>query len=126
MDKDNKIISFKNRKKAKFKLKVKISIHIIREGERYTISWYSSDETFSEKEIYLIQLKIFETLIKEIDCIKYKENDYYETEITLLYYEKANRHFKYICIPQNIEKEKLAEYLLVSTRDYELKKSDTI
>ena len=61
MDKDNKIISFEKREKAEFKLKAKISIHIIRRDEKYIINWYSPDKTLSEEQIYLI---LFYLLVK--------------------------------------------------------------
>lgn len=126
MDKDNKIISFEKREKAEFKLKAKISIHIIRRDEKYIINWYSPDKTLSEEQIYLIQTKILSDLINKVNFVEYKVKDYYEVDITLLYYEKSKRHFKYICIPQDIKKEKLAEYLMVSINIYELKKSGAL
>lgn len=126
MDKDNKVISFGKREKAKFRLKAKISIHIIRRDEKYILNWYSPDKTLSEEQIYLIQKKILSDLIRKVSIIEYKEKEDYEVDITLLYYEKSKRHFKYICIPQDITEKKLAEYLMVSTNMYELKKSGAI
>lgn len=125
MDKDNKIIAFEKREKAKFKLKAEISIQIIRQDENYILNWYSPDKTLSEEQIYSIQKKILSDLIRKVHFIEYKKKEHYEVDITLLYYEKSKR-FKYICIPQDIKEEKLAEYLMVSTKMYELKKSGAI
>ena len=123
MKKDNKIISFEKRNKVDFKLKAKISIQIKRQDERFTLNWYSPDKALSEEQMYLMQLNILQDLTKDVEYIIYKEKESYETEITLLYYEKNSRKFKYICIPQDIKKEKLIEYLMVSTSLYETKKT---
>lgn len=126
MNKDNKIISFEKRKKAEYKLKAKISIHILRKDEKYFINWYSPDEKLSEEDMYLIQKFVLSDLAKEISEVKLKARDYYEVEFEILYYENSRKSFTYICLPQNMEKEKIAEYLLISTNVYELKKSGAL
>lgn len=126
MKKDNKIISFKKFKKAEFKLKAQISIHILRKDESYILNWYSPDKTLSEEDIYLIQSNILSDLTKKVNKIEYKKSECYEIEFTLLYYEKSKRDFSFICIPQDIKNEKLIEYLYLSTSIYELKKSGAL
>lgn len=126
MNKDNKIISFEKRKRSKFRLKTQISIHILRKDEAYTLDWYSPDENLSKEDIYLIQKNVLLDLSKDVKKIEFKINESYEIEFTLLYYEKGERDFNYICIPQDMKKEKLAEYLFVSTNLYESKKSGTL
>lgn len=126
MNKDNKIISFEKWRRAKFELRAQISIHILRQDKTYTIEWHSPDEKLSKEDIYLIQQNVLFDLSKEVKEIEYKERESYEIKFTLLYYEKSKRDFNYICIPQDIKKEKLTEYLFVSTKVYELKRSDTL
>lgn len=124
MNKENKIISFEKRKKDKdFKLKAEISIYIKRQGEIFTIDWHSADESISEEEIYKIQKKALASLVKEVPQIEVKKIDNFEIVFTLLYYEKNKRNFKIITLPQNLKKEKLAEYLFISTSIYEYKNS---
>lgn len=123
MEKDNKIISFtKNRKKSEYRLKTQISIHICRKNTAYSIEWDSPDSNISEEEIYCILKKILKELSVEIKKITYKVHDSYEISFTILYYEANSKKSKYICIPQNLKKEKLAEYLYISTCIYEKKK----
>lgn len=123
MNKDNKIISFEKRKKDNvFKLKAEISIYIKRQGESFIIDWHSADESISQEEIYIIQKKALASLVKEVPQIKVKKIDDFEITFTLLYYEKDKRNFKIIILPQYLKKEKLAEYLFISTSIYEYKK----
>ncbi len=123
MEKDNKIISFtKNRKKPEYRLKTQISIHICRKNTAYSIEWDSPDSNISEEEIYCILKKILKELSEELEKIEYKAHDSYEISFTILYYETHSKKSKYICIPQKLEKEKLAEYLYISTCVYEMKK----
>ena len=123
MEKYNKIISFtKNRKKPEYRLKNQISIHICRKNKTYSIEWDSPDSNISEEEIYCILKKILKELSVELKKITYKVHDSYEISFTILYYEAHSKKSKYICIPQNLKKEKLAEYLYISTCIYEMKK----
>lgn len=123
MEKDNKIISFtKNRKKPEYRLKNQISIHICRKNKTYSIECDSPDSNISEEEIYCILKKILKELSVELKKITYKVHDSYEISFTILYYEAHSKKSKYICIPQNLKKEKLAEYLYISTCIYEMKK----
>lgn len=125
MDEDNKIITFDaNRKKHKYKLKVEFSIYICRTNDKYTVEWDSPDSDISHKELYSIQEQILKQLAPEIPQIQYKAQDSYEISFTLLYFEQSKNHFHYVCLPQNIKKEKLAEYLVISTSMYGLKNLD--
>lgn len=128
MNKENKIISFEKRKKKKKELKLtaKISVHICRKDERYTINWYSQDEQLTQEDIFLIQQRILSKLEKEVKQIELKKRAFYEVEFTLLYYENGIEDFTYICIPQDMDKKKLTEYLHISTQVYELKKAGKI
>lgn len=124
MNKENKIISFEKRKKDNvFKLKAEISIYIKRQGESFTIDWHSADENISQEEIYIIQKKALASLVKEVPQIEVKKIEDFEITFTLLYYEKDKRNFKVITLPQYLKKEKLAEYLFISTSIYEYKKN---
>lgn len=126
MNKDNKIISldsYKRRKNTKYGLKAKIVISIRRFNEKCTLNWYTPDSNLSEDNIYFILKDILSDLTEEVPEITYDIKECYEISFTLLYYEKSKSDFAYICLPQNIPKEKLAEYLVISTSLYEIKKS---
>lgn len=110
MSQKNKTIPFTTRKKRT----VQILTDICREGNRYYLSWNVDDETITEEEICGILLKIQYNLAKEIKCLPYKEWDFYKTRFTLICNEKENGEISYICIPQDMKKEKLLEYLSVS------------
>ena len=62
------------------------------------------------------------SIVSRTKKITYKVHDSYEISFTILYYEAHPKKSKYICIPQNLKKEKLAEYLYISTCIYETKK----
>lgn len=129
MNKDNIIISldsYKRQKNTKYELKAEISIYIRRFDGKYTLNLYTRDKTLSEDDIYLILKEILSDLAQEVHQIEYNPKECYEITFTLLYYEKNKEDFAYICLPQNITKEKLAEYLLISTSIYELKKSGAL
>lgn len=126
MQKDDKIISFRKRSKRSFELKATISIHVKRHNEEHAVSWESPNKELSQEQLYVIQTKILSNLINTVDFIRYKKVDTYDVEFTLLYFEKSRRKFKYICIPQNIKKENLVEYLMVSINMYELKKNSIL
>lgn len=131
MDKENKIISFEKRKnnrkkKEELKLTAKIAVYICRKDEKYYIDWYSPDEKLSQEDIFLIQQRILSRLIEDVEELEFKKREFYEVEFTLLYYENTRDNFTYICVPQDIDKKKLTEYLFVSTQIYELKKAGRI
>lgn len=128
MDKENKIISFEKRKKknTKFRLISKISIYICRKDDKYTIERFSSNEQLTEDDVHLILQKVLSELIPKVKQIEFKKVDFYEIEFTLLYYENGKGEFTYICIPQDMDKKKLIEYLLISTQIYELEKAGKI
>lgn len=126
MNKENKIISFEKRKKDNIsRLKAEISIYIKRQGESFIIDWHSADKNISQEEIYNIQKKALASLVDEVPQIEVKKIDNFEITFTLLYYEKGKRNFKFIMLPQYLKKEKLAEYLFISTSVYEYNKSST-
>lgn len=128
MKKDNKIISFKAnkiRKKPEYKLKSEINVDICRNAEKYTCNCYCKDDEITEEEIFEILKKVFKQLSKEIHEIRLKKIDYYNISFTIFYYEDIynNRNFKYIFVPQDIKKEKLAEYLYTLISIYEIEKA---
>lgn len=128
MTNSDKIIPFKqitHREKSEFRLKTEISIYICRNVDKYIIDCASSNKDDTVEDIINILKKILSRIaINEIYEIEIKEVDYYELSFTLLYYESNNKHnWKYICLPQNIQLEKLAEYLYTFISIYEYKKS---
>ena len=128
MKKNNKIVPFKASKircKSKYRLKSEITVHICRNSETYTCNCYCQNSEITEEEIFEILKKIFYKLSKEVCTIKIKKIDYYNITFTILYYENIynSYNFKYLLIPQNMEKEKLTEYLYTLINIYELKKA---
>lgn len=126
MIKDNKIISFedrKNRKKPEYSLKSEITVYICRNVETYKCDCYCQDEEITKEEIFEILKRIFYKLTEQIHEIKMKKVDYYEITFTLFYYEDIHNscNFKYLCIPQDLEPEKLTEYLYTFISIYEYK-----
>lgn len=126
MENMGKIINFNKfnkefRKKTNFKLNAKIRIHISRKNDKYVMNWFSEDSDLTNSEIYLILQNIFCKISREVDTINYKKLDCYEIELTLYYYTNSRGDITYICFPQNLSKEKLAEYLYVSMLFYDLK-----
>ena len=73
-------------------------------------------------EIMKVLRKIFMDLTNKVDKIQISKNDNYEICFTLFCYEKNNK-YKYICLPKNINQEKLAEYLFTFISIYEYKKN---
>ena len=130
MAKDNKIIPFEHkkvRKKSEYRLKSEITVYICRNVETYTCNCYCQDEDITKEEIFEILKRIFYKLTEEIHQIPIKKVDYYTVNFTILYYEDIHNacNFRYLCIPQDIKKEKLTEYLYTFISIYELKKATT-
>lgn len=125
MDKNNKIISFtqaqKRKKKQKYELKAEISVYIKKNEMSYITDWSSPNQNDTEDSIYIILERIFEDLTKDLSEIHIKKDENYEVNFTLMYYERG-KDIKYICIPQEIEEVKLAEYLFTTICIYEWKK----
>lgn len=128
MKKENKIISFsayKNRNKTKYSLKSKINIHLCRSAEKYTYDCYCQDAEATEDEVLEILKKVFYKLTREIHKIVIKKTDYYDISFTMFFYEDINNSnkYRYIVFPQDINKEKLTEYLYTLISIYEFKKA---
>lgn len=128
MENNNKIIPFKQkiRSKSKFRLKTEISIYICRNDQTCTCDCHSSDTNTTVEEIMEILNKILKKISKQVSKIEIKKKDSYKLTFTLLYYEDIyNSHnFKYICLPNDIKLEKLAEYLYTFISIYEYKKTN--
>ena len=128
MANSNKIIPFRQvtlRKKSEFRLKTELSIYICRNKDSYNCDCASSNEEDTLEYIVVILKKILKDLSKKVPQIPFKKYDYYEVTFSLLYLESiSNDHnWKYICLPRNMELEKLAEYLYTFISIYEYKKS---
>lgn len=92
------------------------------------MNWSASDSTLSVDNIYLILKSILIDLSNKVTEIPIKKEDTYEKTFTLYYYENANKKndIKYLCIPQNITNEKLAEYLFIMTNMYEFREAGKV
>ena len=122
MKKDNKIIPFyrpQRKKKSNLKLEAKLSVHIWRENNKYSLKYYSDIEEITEYQIYCILKRIYDNLEKEINISMLKFPKDYDVFFSLFYYTDNDGKYSYICFPQDTSKEKLFEYLLLSTIIYE-------
>lgn len=132
MTKNTKVVSFekfqKKREKADYKLKAIISMHIERNIEAYIMEWNSQDKSLSKEKMYLIAKSILFDLSYKVHEIPIEKKATYEKTFTLYYYENANKKndIKYLCIPQNITNEKLAEYLFIMTNMYEFREAGEV
>lgn len=125
MTSSDKIVPFrqmKDRKKSEFRLETEVSIYICRNEKKYTFDCSSPDSNITIEEIMNILEEVLMDLSKKVGKIKISANDCYEVCFTLLCYKK-NNNYKYICLPQNISSEKLAEYLFTFISIYKYKKN---
>jgi len=90
--------------------------------------WSSPVSTLSAEDMYLMLKSIFIDLTNKLEEITIKKKDSYEKTFTLYYYENPNKKndIRYLCIPQNITNEKLAEYLFIMTNIYELREAGEV
>ena len=128
MANSNKIIPFRQvtlRKKSEFRLKTELSIYICRTGKSFTCDCISSNEEDTIEDIVVILKKILKDLSKKVPQISFKKYDSYKVTFSLLYYEREgnNNNWKYIFLPQDMNLEKLTEYIYTFTSIYEYKKS---
>lgn len=115
------LLNKKKRNRTRYELKSEISVYICRDNEKYICECSSPDEELTDKDILIILKKILGDLSKKICRIEFANKDSYEVNLILYYYENIHNtnKFKYICVPRNVTKEKLAEYLFCFTCIYE-------
>ena len=129
MAEDNKVISFgllkSKRKKNEYFLKTKISIYMCKNSQncKIEISLPLGDK-ISTSEIFIILKLIYKDLKQKVSEKQVDPKENFEVNFTLLYYENTRdpMDFKYMCIQQDISKEKLAEYLFIINALYKNKK----
>lgn len=128
MASSDKIVPFKqvrHREISEFRLKAEISIYICKNEEKYTCDCFSPDDNITIEEIMCILKKILIKISKKVSKIKVEANSCYKISFAILYYENIHNSnkYKYICLPKNIQLEKLAEYLYTFISIYEYKKT---